>query len=208
MRYGLRAVVALLARGVRAARRVWLCLLVHHGRHSNTHILLLSASLCTHHPPAGCLRLSASRRTHHFPAGCVALPQVFFLFFIPSPRALRASPSKLPFTDRILASIFRAPEGAISKCGICMLAPARLRSTAASESTRISRKASLKMLPTIIKNKRGRFDGLDTKDKKAVADALLQQTEKVAVWVFDDDSLATMTKMHQTQLTKEVDRST
>ena len=41
---------------------------------------------------------------------------------------------KLPFTDRILASIFRAPEGAISKCGICMLAPARLRSTAASES--------------------------------------------------------------------------
>ena len=41
-----------------------------------------------------------------------------------------------------------------------------------------------------------------------MADALLQQTEKVAVWVFDDDSLATMTKMHQTQLTKEVDRST
>ena len=64
------------------------------------------------------------------------------------------------------------------------------------------------MVLTIIKNKRGRFDGLDTKDKKAVADALLQQTEKVAVWVFDDDSLATMTKMHQTQLTKEVDRST
>ena len=25
------------------------------------------------------------------------------------------------------------------------------------------------MIPTIIKNKRGRFDGLDTKDKRAVA---------------------------------------
>ena len=61
------------------------------------------------------------------------------------------------------------------------------------------------MLPTIITNKRGRFDGLDTKDKKQVADALLWQTEKVAVWVFDDDSLATMVKMHQTQSSEEVD---
>ena len=60
------------------------------------------------------------------------------------------------------------------------------------------------MIP-IIKNKRGRFDGLDTKDKKAVADALLLQSGKVAVWVFDDDSLATMSRMHQTQSNKEVD---
>ena len=44
------------------------------------------------------------------------------------------------------------------------------------------------MIPTIIKNKRGRFDGLDTKDKRAVADALLLQTDSVAVWVFDNDS--------------------
>ena len=61
------------------------------------------------------------------------------------------------------------------------------------------------MIPTIIKNKRGRFDGLDTKDKRAVADALLTGTDRVAVWVFDNDSLATMAKMHQTQATKEVD---
>ena len=44
------------------------------------------------------------------------------------------------------------------------------------------------MVLTIIKNKRGRFDGLDTKDKRAVADALLLQTDSVAVWVFDNDS--------------------
>ena len=61
------------------------------------------------------------------------------------------------------------------------------------------------MIPTIIKNKRGRFDGLDTKDKKAVADALSLQTDSVAVWVFDDYSMATLSKMHQTQATKEVD---
>ena len=61
------------------------------------------------------------------------------------------------------------------------------------------------MVLTIIKNKRGRFDGLDTKDKKAVADALSLQADSVAVWVFDDDSMATMSKMHQTQATKEVD---
>ena len=61
------------------------------------------------------------------------------------------------------------------------------------------------MVLTIIKNKRGRFDGLDTKDKRAVADALLTGTDRVAVWVFDNDSLATMAKMHQTQATKEVD---
>ena len=61
------------------------------------------------------------------------------------------------------------------------------------------------MVLTIIKNKRGRFDGLDTKDKKAAADALSLKTDSVAVWVFDDDSLAIMTKMHQTLATKEVD---
>ena len=61
------------------------------------------------------------------------------------------------------------------------------------------------MVLTIIKNKRGRFDGLDTKDKKAVADALSLQTDSVAVWVFDDYSMATLSKMHQTQATKEVD---
>ena len=55
------------------------------------------------------------------------------------------------------------------------------------------------MVLTIIKNKRGRFDGLDTKDKKAAADALALKTDSVAVWVFDDDSLAIMTKMHQTE---------
>ena len=42
------------------------------------------------------------------------------------------------------------------------------------------------MVLTIIKNTRGRFDGLDTKDKKAVADALLLQSDSVGVWVFDD----------------------
>ena len=54
------------------------------------------------------------------------------------------------------------------------------------------------MVLTIIKNKRGRFDGLETKDKKAAADALSLKTDSAAVWVFDDDSLAIMTKMHQT----------
>ena len=61
------------------------------------------------------------------------------------------------------------------------------------------------MVLTIIKNKRGRFDGLETKDKKAAADALSLKTDSAAVWVFDDDSLAIMTKMHQTLATKEVD---
>ena len=36
------------------------------------------------------------------------------------------------------------------------------------------------MVLTIIKNKRGRFDGLETKDKKAAADALSLKTDSVA----------------------------
>ena len=71
--------------------------------------------------------------------------------------------------------------------------PARSTQTAASQTTQTSTQTPQTMIPTIIKNKRGRFDGLDTKDKKAVADALLLQADSVAVWVFDNDSLATMT---------------
>ena len=82
---------------------------------------------------------------------------------------------------------------------------ARSTPTAVSLTTQTSTRTTQTMVLTIIKNKRGRFDGLDTKDKKAAADALSLKTDSVAVWVFDDDSLAIMTKMHQTLATKEVD---
>ena len=54
---------------------------------------------------------------------------------------------------------------------------ARSTPTAVSLTTQTSTRTTQTMVLTIIKNKRGRFDGLDTKDKKAAADALSLKTD-------------------------------
>ena len=54
---------------------------------------------------------------------------------------------------------------------------ARSTSTAVSLTTQTSTRTTQTMVLTIIKNKRGRFDGLETKDKKAAADALSRKTD-------------------------------
>ena len=59
---------------------------------------------------------------------------------------------------------------------------ARSTPTAVSLTTQTSTRTTQTMVLTIIKNKRGRFDGLDTKDKKAAADALSLKTDSLAVW--------------------------